>query len=125
MLVHDRTLYAFCAADTLIFPSVLRNPARVESTCQATGEPITVEMSPTSVMSVSPPTAMASQLFPREVSTDIRSAMCGKGRFFASPDAAAGWACDYPDGDARAIDEFFDTGRGLLTFGGNIPNIST
>ena len=44
--VDARTLYAWCASDTLMFPVILGRPGVVESTCPQTGRPIRIELTP-------------------------------------------------------------------------------
>lgn len=49
-----RTLYTWCALDTLIFPRFL-GPARVESPCSATGTPIQLTLTPERIEVIAPP----------------------------------------------------------------------
>lgn len=106
-VLGDRVLYAFCAADTLIFPVMLGRPAVVESVCATTGAPIRLEITPDTVTSVDPPTAVVSQVRLCAGITDIRASVCDQGHFYATADAAEAWRRDHPDGDVVSIAEFF------------------
>lgn len=105
--VADRQLFTFCAADALLFTPILGSPARVESTCPTTGQPIRIALAPDRVLDVDPAPAVVSQvaLCP---TTDIRASICDHGHFFASPDAAAPWRRAHPDGQILPVRESFD-----------------
>ncbi|MQA85571.1 MAG: organomercurial lyase MerB [Streptosporangiales bacterium] len=109
-VVDDRTLYAFCAADTLIFPPIMGKAATVESTCPATGQRIRLRVTPEAATSVEPTTAVVSQVCLCEDITDIRATVCDHGHFYASAGAAAEWRRDHPDGELRPVREFFTLG---------------
>lgn len=94
---EDTVLYAYCAMDTLLFPSVLDRTVHVESTCPATGETVRVTATPGGVTSVDPALAVVSQLTPDDTSR-IRADICAVGHFFASPEAARPWTEAHPDG---------------------------
>jgi alkylmercury lyase len=88
-----RTVYAWCASDTLSFPLFLGTPAVITSTCPVTGQPIRVEVTPRAVAHVEPASAVFSAVRPATRVGDIRTDICALGHFFASREAAAGWAC--------------------------------
>ncbi|GAB3225417.1 organomercurial lyase MerB [Glycomyces halotolerans] len=111
---EDTVLYAFCAMDTLLFPSILDRTVHVESTCPATGATIRVTATPTGVTRVDPAGAVVSQLTPEDTSR-IRTDVCAVGHFFASPEAARPWTQAHPDGftvpiadSAEVVDAFAD-----------------
>lgn len=105
--IADRQLFAFCAADTLLFTPILREPAHVESTCPTTGQPIRIELAPDRVLDIDPAAAVVSQvaLCP---TTDIRASICDHGHFFACPAAAEPWRQAHPNGQVLGVGEFFD-----------------
>lgn len=94
---EEAVLYAFCAMDTLLFPSVLGRTVYVESICPATGATISVTATPKGVTSVDPAGAVVSQLTPDDVSR-VRADVCSVGHFFASAEAARPWTQAHPDG---------------------------
>jgi len=46
---------------------------------------------------------------------DVRSAICRHGRFFVSPEAAAQWMGDHPEGEMRPVEEAFAADRAVVT----------
>ncbi|MQA03327.1 MAG: organomercurial lyase MerB [Streptosporangiales bacterium] len=108
--VDGRTLFAFCAADTLLFPAVLGRPASVESTCPATGRTVRLEVTQDAVASLDPETAAVTQAALSGGSSDIRAQTCDLGHFYASAEAAASWRAEHPDGDVRPVREFHALG---------------
>lgn len=106
-VVGSRTLYTFCAADTLLFPPMLGRTAVVESRCPATGSEIRLEVTPDALRSVDPATAVVSQICLCEGITDIRGTVCDHGHFYVSADAAAEWHRRHPDGEVLPVGDFF------------------
>lgn len=88
-------LYTWCALDTLIFPTLLGAPARIESADHATGAPVRLRVEASGVTSVEPATAVVSLVNPEDISS-IRSAFCNQVHFFTSADTAAPWLHDHP-----------------------------
>jgi alkylmercury lyase len=109
--VAGRTLYTWCATDTLLFTAILGQPAVAESTCPATGRLIRLELSPDAVVSVKPAGAVVTQRHRSELIADLRAEVCDHGHFFASHAAASTWATEHPDGQVLAIAEGFDQCR--------------
>ena len=60
----DRTLYAWCAMDTLVFPAIIGHTAQVTSPCRATGEPVRLAVTPDGPTHVEPATAVVSVVTP-------------------------------------------------------------
>jgi alkylmercury lyase len=110
-VVADRTLYTWCATDTLLFTAILGQPTTVESTCPATGEPIRIELTPHAVLFVTPADAVVSQRHNGELLGDVRAEVCDHGHFFSSPAAASGWTAEHPDGAVLAVRTAFGNAR--------------
>ena len=110
-LLDGRPLYTWCATDTLFFPAVLSQSALVESSCQATGVPIRLEVAPDRVVSVHPPTTVVSQVHPGDTVDDLRGMVCRHGHFFSSPEAAAIWASGHPEGVVLSVIDAFERAR--------------
>lgn len=98
--VDGYLLYAWCAADTLLFPAIIGRPARVESPCPATDATIRLTVDPaTGVTDLDPATAVISVPGAEGIdSTRVRATTCNPGRFFASADAARDWLAQHPGG---------------------------
>jgi alkylmercury lyase len=125
-IISGRTLYTFCASDALFFPAVLGEPAAVESSCPATGQPIRIELTPQAVLSVNPNDAVVSQLHDPQFLGDVRANVCDQGHFFASGDAASGWMNQHPGGRVLAISEALaQTRSGCEELGWLAPERST
>ncbi len=112
-LLDGRVLYTWCATDTLLFPGVLGRSALVESRCQATGQPIRLEVAPDRVLSVDPPTTVVSQMHPGDTVDDLRGVVCRHGHFFASPQAATEWASDHPEAVMLSVTDAFERARAV------------
>lgn len=113
--VDGRTLYGWCAWDTLFLPEILRATARVHSTCPATGRPVTLRVEATGPEDLDPPDAVVSLLDPgrADVAGDkVLSSFCHHIRFLASPDAWRDWARETGNGTFMlTIDDAWELGR--------------
>ncbi|MFF3229033.1 organomercurial lyase MerB [Nocardia suismassiliense] len=99
-VVDGQLLYAWCAADTLLFPAIIGRPARIESPCPATGTVIRLTVEPESGISdLQPATAVISLPGPDELDlTHVRATTCNPGRYFATAEAGADWQTQHPRG---------------------------
>jgi len=110
--VDGRTLYTWCALDTLVFPAVLGQPARVTSPCHANGTPVRVTVEPDKVTHVEPATAVVSLVTP-DAPASIRTAFCDQVHFFATPDAATDWLGQHPGATVLPVADAYELGRPL------------
>jgi alkylmercury lyase len=113
--VDGRTLFAWCATDTLMLPVILGKPGVIESTCPQTGQPIRIELTPDAVERLDPPEAVMSAVRPIGKLADLRAATCSHGHFFSSGAASADWVRDHPDGYVHPVDEAFRLDREVIT----------
>ncbi|WP_207957562.1 organomercurial lyase [Streptomyces sp. YIM 98790] len=90
-----RTLYTWCALDTLIFPAVLGHTARVTSPCRATGEPVRLTVAPQGPTGVDPPTAAVS-LPAGQAPVSLRTGFCNEIHFFTGAETAGDWLAGHP-----------------------------
>ena len=110
--VDGRTLYAWCAWDTLFLPELIGRRAEVESTCPTTGETISLRVGPEGPTRVSPPETVLSFLLPVSAfGDDTIEGFCAFIHYFASPEAAAEWRAERPGTFVISIEEGFDIGR--------------
>jgi alkylmercury lyase len=120
-LVGGKTLYTWCASDTLLFTVILGEETVAESACPATGVPIRLEITPDGVTSVTPAEAVVSQRHRGELAGNLRSDVCDHGHFFASASAAAAWLAEHPDGQVLSIAEAFSECRAACEELGWLP----
>lgn len=104
---RQHLLFAWCAPDALILPSVIGERARVTSPCHVTDQPITVELSSEAVTSVDPPTAVVSFILSPD-RADLRGTGCDHQNLFWSEKAAAEWLVTHPDGEVIPVAQAFD-----------------
>ncbi len=111
---EGRSVYGWCATDTLMFPVLLDKSGIVESVCPASHKSIRVEVTPDGVRSVDPPEAVVSEVRPDHPVEDVRAETCNLGHFFCSREAADAWLGAYPEGMLNTVDEDFDIHRRVL-----------
>jgi alkylmercury lyase len=112
--IDGRTLFAWCASDTLMVPVIVGRPAVVESTCPQTGQAIRVEVTPDRVERVDPPDAVVSAVRPSGQLADVRSDTCDHGHFFSSIEASAAWASAHLEGHIHPVEEAFRLDRQVI-----------
>lgn len=111
--VAGRTLYTWCALDTLMFPTILGARADVESPCHATGEPVRLTVDPTAVTTLTPAEAVVSLVDPADM-TSVRSSFCNQVHFFASTEATQLWLSQHPDARVLPVAEAYELSRPLV-----------
>lgn len=110
--VDGRTLYAWCALDTLFLPELLGRPARIRSTSPDTGDTVTLIVEGSTVRDVSPEGAV---LTLHEVGGldlhDVIGTFCCFVHFFPSEQAASAWAEQNEGTYVASIADGFQYGR--------------
>ena len=106
-IVGGKTLYTWCASDTLFFSVILGEQTVAESTCPTTGAAIRLEITPEAVTSVTPAETVVSQRHRQDLVDNLRFDICDHGHFFASRSAAADWLAAHPDGQVLSVTEAF------------------
>jgi alkylmercury lyase len=110
--VDGRTLYTWCAWDTLFLPELIGRPAAIESTCPVTGAPVSLRIGSGGPAGVSPPGAVLSFIRPAgSFGDDVIENFCRFVHFFASPEAAATWTDGHPGTFVISIEQGFEIGR--------------
>jgi alkylmercury lyase len=110
--LQDRSLFTWCALDSLMFPGLVGQTVEVESPCASTGRPVRVTVTPEGVEQVEPPDAVVSVVAP-EASPDVRRVFCDYVNFFHSAEAAARWLAEHPGATALPVAEAYQLGRRL------------
>lgn len=110
--VDGRTLYAWCALDTLFLPELLGRPARIRSRAPDTGETVTLVVDGSTVRDVSPDGAVITL---HDVAgfdvQDVVGTFCRYVHFFPSEQAASAWAERNEGTYAASIADGFEYGR--------------
>ena len=111
--LEGRSLYAWCAPDTLYDPVVVNRPAQVVSRCPVTGARIELTLTPDHLLRLSPEAAVVSiiregNMFQRlQEAGCIRQGGCNNQFFFASGEVAAPWVSEHPDFIVLPVEEAF------------------
>jgi alkylmercury lyase len=112
MRVNGRTLYAWCAWDTLFLPEMIGKPTDVESNCPSTGATVNLRVGPDGPADLSPAEAVISFVLPgTRFREDTIASFCNFIHYFASPRAAAEWTAERPDTFVLSIEQAFKIGR--------------
>lgn len=109
-ITSGRTLYGWCAFDTLFFPPLLDCSARVRSVCAQSGAPIALSVAPDAIHDLQPAGAAISILLPGEAD-DIRTGFCCRVRFFASMALGRKWAAAHPEIEVMPVTDVFALAR--------------
>ncbi len=115
--VDGRTLYAWCAFDSLFIPEVLAKSARVESRDPQTGTLIKLTVTPEGVESAEPASAVMSILVGdteliKANPVEVMGAFCHHIFFFESPESGAEWTAQHGEGTFLVtLDEAFELGK--------------
>jgi alkylmercury lyase len=111
-VIGDRTLYTWCAWDTLFLPALLDQEAQVQSTCPITCAGIALTVTPSGVRDAQPPDPWVSFPSPEQTSTaDITASFCCHVHFLAGADTARRWTSARPRAFALGMNDAFELGR--------------
>lgn len=110
--VNGQQLYAWCALDALFLPALLERPARVETTCPATGVRIQLTVTPEGIEATTPTDTVLSVVIPGSTpgctpgaKSGPQGPICSPMHFFSSPDAAGTWLVAHPDVILLSLEE--------------------
>ena len=111
--VEGRSLYTWCAWDSLFIPEIIGKTAHVQSECPVTGLPISVTVRPNSISQCDPPEAVVSFLLPdaMDLKQDVRGSFCQYVHFFASRDAGDEWTRRNEGTFLLTVSEAFELGQ--------------
>ncbi len=99
--IDGRTLYTWCAWDSLFIPVILHREAEVESLAPGSTARVRLRVAPDRVKDVQPPSAVMSFLLPsaQTLQADVLKAMasfCHYIFFFPDGETAAAWTKSHP-----------------------------
>jgi alkylmercury lyase len=107
-----RSLWTWCAWDTLYLPELLGETARVSSRCPTSGREISLTVTPSRPADLTPAETVGSFLAPETpFDANILNSFCRYVHFFASPDAAAPWLTEHTGTVQLTVDDAHRIGR--------------
>ena len=111
--IEGRSLYTWCAWDSLFIPEILGKTAHVQSECPVTGRSISVTVRPNVISQCDPPETVVSFLLPDAVDLeqDVRGSFCEYVHFFASRDAGDEWTQRNEETFLLTVSDAFELGR--------------
>ena len=117
--VDGRTLYTWCAWDSLFIPGILDLEAEVESPAPGSTSRVRLRVAPDRVKDVQPRSAVMSFLLPsaETFQADVLKAMasfCHYIFFFPDRDTAAAWTTTHPDTTVMSVSDAFELGRRMV-----------
>ncbi len=111
--INGRTLYAWCAWDTLFLPGLLNATVTIESRCAQTDNRIQLTLGPEGLQEVQPAGAVMSFLVPDlyAVKDNIVAHFCHFVYFFESMDAGLAWTAHTPDTFLLSMEDAWMLGK--------------
>ena len=103
--VEGRSLFTWCAFDTVLFPSLLALEAQVQSACAASGQSIRFRVGPEGIEELTPATSVLSLILPADRCDCERGTFCQQSLFFQSEQDAASWMTSHPEAVLLSIEE--------------------
>jgi len=118
--IDGRTLFTWCAWDSLFIPVILGLEAEVESPAPGSTVRVRLRVAPDGVERIQPPRAVMSFLLPsaQTFQADALKAMaafCHFIFFFPESDSAAEWTKGHPDTTVISISDAFELGRSMVS----------
>ncbi len=120
--VEQRTLFAWCAFDTLTYLVDLHLSAQVTSRCPVTGRSIRLTVTPEQVLDLDPGEAQVSLVVDVAAGCclNVREDVCHYGHFFASREAAFLWQAAHQEAVILSVEEAYQVGK--LVEGARFPD---
>lgn len=103
--VEGRSLFTWCAFDTVLFPPLLALEAQVQSTCATSGQPIRFHVGPEGIQKLTPVTSVLSLIRPAGRIDCVRGTFCQQSLFFASKQIAGSWMTLHPEAELLSVAE--------------------
>jgi len=111
--VNGKTVYTWCAWDTLFIPELLNATVHINSHCALSGDEIKLAISPKGIESAQPDQIVVSFLVPEggELKENITTSFCHYVFFFRSREAGEHWVAEHPGTFLLSLDEAFAVGK--------------
>lgn len=110
---NGRALFTWCALDALFLPTILGQPARVTSSCAATGVPIRLRVAPTGIDDLDPVDTVISLVAPCGLD-ELRGSFCDQVSFYSSAEAATDWLRGHPGASVVPVAQGFTIGQAFV-----------
>ena len=112
-VVEGRTLYTWCAWDSLFIPRIIDKTADVLSVCPITGRPIRVSVRPDRIETFEPANAAMSFVTPEtaKIQENVVQHFCHYVHFFSSQEAGRKWTSKNGGTFLLSMEEAFRLGR--------------
>ena len=113
LMVNGRTVYSWCAWDTLFIPELLNATINISSICGASGEEVKLTASPSGIESVVPGDAVMSFIIPDEndLHENITANFCHFVYFFRSFKDGEAWISRHDGTFLLSLEEAFKVGQ--------------
>lgn len=113
LVVNGRTVYSWCAWDTLFIPGLLNTTVNISSICGASGEEVKLTASPSGIESVVPGDAVMSFIIPDEndLRENITANFCHFVYFFRSFKDGEAWISRHDGTFLLSLEEAFKVGQ--------------
>lgn len=116
-VVNGRTLWTWCAWDSLFIPEILGQPARVESPDPETGQVVRLTVTPDGVESADPEIVVSfllpdSSAFGKSAA-NVMATFCHFVFFFASRESGERWTGNHPGTFLYSLDQAVELARRL------------
>ena len=110
--IDGKSLFTWCAFDTVLFPPSLQAEAQIQSACPVTGHSITfVATLEGTIKNLVPASSVMSLIIPAERSECVRATFCEQSLFFESEQAASTWLAAHPEAILLSIAEAAVVGK--------------
>jgi alkylmercury lyase len=110
--LEGRTLYTWCAWDSLFLPGILGKVADVTSLDPLTHSPISLTVAPDGIRHVEPKSTVVSFLTPeRTFDRDVIANFCHFVHFFSSQDTGGTWTARHPGTFLLSVHDAFALGQ--------------
>jgi len=107
--LNGHALYTWCALDALSYPYILQQPAHVESSCPVRATKNSLNLTPESIESLEPASAVVSFVIPEKAKTccNVRNTFCCYVHFLSSFEAAATWRSQHQEAIILPVEESY------------------
>lgn len=111
--INDKTLYNWCAWDSMFIPPLLGKTAKITSVCPVTKEKIRLTVSKEGA-EFEPSSTVMSFVKPQsgiKIDESVITNFCHKIHFFSSEEAASKWVAENPDAFVISVQDAFRLGQ--------------
>lgn len=111
LIINNKTLYTWCAADTILLPQFLSFSALIESKDPVSGQRVQLAVND-DFLDWTDPVPLYISWIEKTDCCHIRQSFCQHSHFFASQETAVRWLAENPDAKISNVEDFFTFCRG-------------